>query len=90
MRLASEVWRLQQPLDFKLNSSVAMIHKHDSLAGGVARQAGRQADHTAGKLHFCVWLLLLVQKGVAQHLHSVIISSQTLFSVQKLMGFSDC
>ena len=47
-----------------------MIHKHDSLAGGVARQAGRQVDHTAGKLHFCVWLLLLVQKGVAQHLHS--------------------
>lgn len=66
--LACEAWGLHQALNHKLDSSVPVIHEHDSLVGGLIRQAGRHADCSAGESGFGVWLLLLMQKGVAPHL----------------------
>ena len=65
---AGKAWGLQQPLDLKLDSSVPMVHEHDSLIGGLIRQAGSQADCTAREDGLGVWLLLLMQEGVACHL----------------------
>ncbi len=69
-RLAGESWGLGQSLHIELHSSVPMVHEHEGLVGGLPRQAGCQSDQVAGQLHLGVWLLLLVQKGVAHHLHA--------------------
>lgn len=47
-----------------------MIHQHDCLVGGLIRQAGSQADCAAGQDSLGVWLLLLMQKGVAHCLRT--------------------
>ena len=47
-----------------------MVHEHYSLVGGLIRQAGSQTDSTAREDGLGVWLLLLMQKGVACHLHT--------------------
>ena len=69
VRFAGKAWGLQQPLDLKLDSSVPIVHEHDCLVGGLITQAGSQADCTAREDSLGVWLLLLMQKGVACHLH---------------------
>ena len=68
--LAGESWGLGQSLHVKLHSSVPMVHEHDGLVGGLPGQAGCQGDQAAGQLHLGVWLLLLMQKGVAHHLRA--------------------
>ena len=46
-----------------------MVDEHDRLVGGLIRQARSQADCIAGEDGFRVWLFLLMQEGVAQHLY---------------------
>lgn len=70
VRFAGKARGLQQSLDLKVDGSVPMVHEHDSLVGGLIRQAGRQTDCTARQDSLRVWLLQLMQKGVACHLYT--------------------